>query len=86
LEPLKLGVPTFSGPHMFNFTDMLPILATHELMQPSQSLPELHTVLEQVLTDAPLQQQQRQRIVEVMPTLTGATATATQTILEVLHG
>ncbi len=73
LEPLKLHVPTFSGPHMHNFPDMLHLLTPDGLLRVAKNREELTGWLLEILTHPQQRQQQRDRIKRAMPRFAGAT-------------
>ena len=84
LEPLKLGVPTVSGPHMFNFKDMLPLLTERGLLTIAPDLTTLTREVQKLLTNGEALATARAHIAEVMPTLSGSSVYSATTILEQL--
>lgn len=81
LEPLRLGVPTASGPHMFNFQDMLPVLADNQLMKIAPNRSQLAQHIAKLLLHRDLMKDERSRIATVLPMLSGSSKTAAQAIL-----
>jgi 3-deoxy-D-manno-octulosonic-acid transferase len=73
LEPLKLGVITLTGPHMFNFKDMNALLTRKGLLHIAQDMEALTTLTHTYLTDINKAQKQRKKIARMIPTLRGAT-------------
>lgn len=85
LEPLKLGVPTVTGPHMFNFQDMLPNLVASELVTIAPDLPGLTRTLQNLLTNPATLKARQTLIKEKMPALSGPSQTAAAHILALLE-
>ncbi len=87
LEPMKMGIPTACGPHMFNFMDMLPTLLEHgALVQTKTRTPAttdaaLYTILLEWLTDPAAHAAQTAILRTEMPKLTGSSTLAAATIL-----
>lgn len=69
LEALRFGTQTLSGPHMFNFTDMLPLLS--DVFNPAPTLEELTNQAINALSQN--QETERQKRLSVMGKLTGPT-------------
>jgi 3-deoxy-D-manno-octulosonic-acid transferase len=86
LESLKLGIPTVTGPHMFNFQDMLPGLTAAGLVTIAPDLPGLTKLVQKWLTDNSALKAQHTLITEKMPTLSGPSQTAAAHILGLLQG
>jgi len=81
LEPLRQGAQTFSGPHMHNFTDMLPSLAP--IFIPAKTPESLLTDLKTTLKHPKIiQKTQQEKIQTHIQTLTGPTPQAAKLILE----
>lgn len=84
LESLKLGIPTFTGPHMFNFQDMLPTLVASKLVTIAPDITTLTRTLQRLLvTPADLEAQQA-LITSEMPKLTGPSELAATRILALI--
>lgn len=84
LEPLKMGVPTLAGPHMFNFQDMLPTLTEKGLLTIAPDVPTLARNIQSLLSDAGKMKTQRALIAEQMPRIGGSAQTAANTIAALL--
>lgn len=84
LEPLKLGIPTVTGPHMFNFQDMLPSLKDAKLIDIEPDLPALTKHLQALLSSPEAQHKQREHIRMTMSTLSGPSHIAAETLLALL--
>jgi 3-deoxy-D-manno-octulosonic-acid transferase len=82
LEPLKLGVPTLTGPHMFNFQDMVPILTEHGLLTISPNIPSLATSITTLLKSREAVKAARARILSTLPHLSGSSRTAALLLAE----
>ncbi|RYG61901.1 MAG: 3-deoxy-D-manno-octulosonic acid transferase [Alphaproteobacteria bacterium] len=81
LEPLKLGIPTLTGPHMFNFKDMLPILRESSLVHTASDMPTLTRTLQRLFTNQAELDKLRNNITTLMPRFSGPSATAAERIL-----
>lgn len=81
LEPLKLGTPTLTGPHMTNFKDMVPSLTQAGVLTVAADLPTLTQQLRALLSTPAALTQQRKHITKTMPGLGGASHMAAQLIL-----
>lgn len=81
LEPLKLGIPTFTGQHMFNFQDMLPTLTAARLVTIAPDVPALTKMLQKLFTNADELANQQAYIAGTMPTFTGPSDAAATRIL-----
>ncbi|MFZ2587716.1 MAG: 3-deoxy-D-manno-octulosonic acid transferase [Alphaproteobacteria bacterium] len=84
LEPLKLGVPTAAGPHMFNFQDMIPTLTEHGLLTIAPSRAALAKHLVGLLTQRDVLKAERTKIATTLPTLSGSSRMAALAIVEKL--
>lgn len=84
LEPLRLGVPTATGPHMSNFQDMLPILTEHRLITIAPSRAELARHVVRLLLHRDQLKDERSRIATALPLLSGSSRTAALAIVEKL--
>ncbi len=84
LEPLKLGVPTVCGPHMFNFMDMLPGLLQAGLLVQEKNDAALLATLKRWLTDPAARAAQSKALQEGMPTFGGSSHLAATTVLKLL--
>jgi 3-deoxy-D-manno-octulosonic-acid transferase len=84
LEPLKLGIPTLTGPHMFNFQDMLPHLKAEGLITIAPDLPALTRALVILLTDTAAIKAQAKLIKEKMQGFSGPSQTAATHLLHLL--
>lgn len=82
LEPLKLGVPTLTGPHMFNFDDMVPTLTEHGLLTISPNIPTLATSIVTLLKSREAVKSARTRILSTLPHLSGSSRTAALLLVE----
>lgn len=76
LESLKLGTVTLSGPHMFNFKDMIPLLTEKKLLITAKNNQDLAKHLKNFLTDPAALKAQQTVISSIMPTLSGASKAA----------
>ncbi len=76
LEPLKLAKVTLTGPHMFNFKDMMPQLEAAGMLKAATTLAELEKEVQIYLQDNKKKAAQVKRIKAFMPQLTGATDAA----------
>lgn len=85
LESLKLGIPTFTGPHMFNFQDMLPSLTEANLLTIAPDLPGLTKALQTVLTDTDKLTAMQHHITTTMPTLSGPSKIAANALIALLN-
>lgn len=81
LEPLKLGIPTLTGPHMFNFKDMLPTLREAGLITTATDIPTLTRTLQQWLASPAEMDKRRIHIAATMPKFTGPSTKAAERIL-----
>ncbi|MBI1309083.1 MAG: 3-deoxy-D-manno-octulosonic acid transferase [Proteobacteria bacterium] len=84
LEPLKLGIPTVTGPHMFNFQDMVPALTTAGVLTISPNLASLTQDIQRLLTNPHTLEQQKALILQQMPKLGGSAHLAASHILNLL--
>ncbi len=84
LEPLKLGVPTLTGPHMFNFQDMLPALVEAELVKIEPDLATLTATVRKLLTTPSELDKAQNHIMTVMPSFAGPTQTTCDKLLTML--
>ena len=84
LESLKLGIPTFTGPHMFNFQDMLPTLTAAHLVTIAADVPTLTRNLKRLLTTPEDLKTMQDHIASQMPKLTGPSETAATRILALI--
>ncbi|PZP38643.1 MAG: 3-deoxy-D-manno-octulosonic acid transferase [Pseudomonas fluorescens] len=84
LEPLKLGTPTLTGPHMFNFQDMLPTLVTAKLVNIAPDMPTLTRTIQRLLTNPAEMDTQQKHILDAMPNLAGPSSTAAERILNIM--
>ncbi|PIZ31375.1 MAG: 3-deoxy-D-manno-octulosonic acid transferase [Alphaproteobacteria bacterium CG_4_10_14_0_8_um_filter_53_9] len=84
LEPLKLGTPTVTGPHMFNFKDMTPLLIEKKLITLTHTDAELATAILNLLQNPSEAIKQRTHIASSMPKLTGTAGKAARHILDLL--
>lgn len=82
LEPLKLGVPTLTGPHMFNFQDMVPILTEHGLLTISPNINALANSIVTLLKSREAVKSARTRIHSTLPHLSGSSRTAALLLAE----
>lgn len=82
LEPLRLGVPTATGPHMFNFQDMLPPLLENGLVKVCSDRQTLAQYLIHMLTNREAVQAMRTLITSYLPLLSGSSKTAALAINE----
>lgn len=81
LEPLKLGIPTLCGPHMFNFMDMVPTLLQRGLLVQEKSDHAIFTTLKQWLTDPAARTAQSAKLLGEMPTFGGSSTLAAAVVL-----
>lgn len=87
LESLKLGVPTLTGPHMFNFQDMVPILTENGLLTIASTIPALASQIARLLQNRDVVKAERSKISTTLPQLSGSSRTAANVIIESLaHG
>lgn len=84
LEPLKLGVPTLTGPHMFNFQDMLPALVEAKLVKIEPDLATLTGTVRKLLTSQPELDAAQNHIMTVMPSFAGPTQTTCEQLINML--
>ncbi|MCP5405496.1 MAG: 3-deoxy-D-manno-octulosonic acid transferase [Pseudomonadaceae bacterium] len=84
LEPLRLGVPTATGPHMFNFQDMMPPLTNHQLVFIAPDMAALTQHVLGLLTKPELAKAARSKIATTLPLLSGSSKTAALAIAEKL--
>lgn len=80
LEPLKLSKVTLTGPHMFNFKDMVPQLAAEGVLYVAKDLADLEKEVHSYLKNKKKQKAQVQRIDAHMPALSGATHIALEMV------
>jgi 3-deoxy-D-manno-octulosonic-acid transferase len=92
LEPMKLGIPTVTGPHMNNFMDMVPDLIIAELLTVILKAPSetalreaLAKAIVPLLTDDAYHAQYVKRLQQEMPKREGSAALAAKAILELLQ-
>jgi 3-deoxy-D-manno-octulosonic-acid transferase len=84
LESLKLGVHTPTGPHMFNFQDMVPILTENGLLTIAATIPALAQQVTRLLQNREVVKAERSKIAATLPQLSGSSRTAALAILESL--
>ena len=84
LEPLKLGVPTLTGPHMFNFQDMVPVLTENGLLTIAATIPALAGQIARLLQNREVVKAERSKIATTLPQLSGSSRTAAQVVLDAL--
>ncbi len=84
LEPLKLGVPTLTGPHMFNFKDMLHALVEAKLVTIEPDLATLTATVRKLLTTPAELDKAQNHIMTVMPSFAGPTQTTADKLLHML--
>lgn len=84
LEPLKLGIPTLTGPHMFNFQDMVPALTAATVLTIAPNLSSLAQNIQLLLTTPSALQHQRALILQQMPKLSSSASLAATHILNYL--
>lgn len=84
LEPLKLGIPTLTGPHMFNFQDMVPALTSAGVLTIAPNVSSLAQNIQLLLTTPTALQHQRALILQQMPKLSSAANLAATHILNTL--
>lgn len=84
LEPLKLGIPTLTGPHMFNFQDMVPALTAASVLTIAPNISSLAQNIQLLLTTPSTLQHQRTLILQQMPKLSSAADLAATHILNYL--
>jgi len=85
LEPLKLGLPTLCGPHMFNFMDMVPTLVEKGLLLQEETVPAMLPILKEWLTDPTLRTQQSTKLLQQMPSFGGSSTLAAAAVLALLQ-
>lgn len=84
LEPLKLGIPTFTGPHMHNFQDMVPTLTEQNLLTVAPNLQALTKSLQNLLANPEELNKQHAHIKANMPKLGGSAKLSAHTLLHLL--
>lgn len=84
LEPLKLGIPTLTGPHMFNFQDMLPTLTAAKLVTIAPDIPNLTRTIQRLLTTPNELEKQQTYVRAAMPSLSGPSSKAAEHILALM--
>lgn len=82
LEPLRIGVPTICGPHMFNFTEMMQQLDEKGIIHQVNDAPTLLDRLISLLKDP---QPDAQTTQKRMAELAGGTQHAVKTIMKLLE-
>jgi 3-deoxy-D-manno-octulosonic-acid transferase len=85
LEPLKLGIPTATGPHMFNFQDMVPALKEGGLLTVLPNDAALAAQLQTWLTDPAAHALQVARLQEGLQRFGGSTSLAAAVVLAQLQ-
>lgn len=84
LEPLKLGVPTLTGPHMFNFQDMVPALTSAGVLTIAPNIGALAQNIQNLVSTPANLHHQRTLILQQMPKLSSAASLASTHILNYL--
>ncbi len=84
LEPLKLNKITLVGPHMFNFTDMMPTLEEKNLVEQGKSLNDIADIALSYLIDSKKRNKQEIHISKEMPKLGGAVEKSVNLVLKQL--
>ncbi len=84
LESLKLGIPTFTGPHMYNFQDMIPTLTSSGLLTIAPDTQTLTRTLQRLFTTPEELAASQAHITSTMPTFTGPSDTAAAKILALI--
>jgi 3-deoxy-D-manno-octulosonic-acid transferase len=85
LEPLKLGIPTLCGPHMFNFMDMVPTLVSKGLLVQEKTDAALLNTLKLWLTDPAARTAQSTKLLHEMPIFGGSSTLAAAVVLAQLQ-
>ncbi len=81
LEPLKLGLPTVCGPHMFNFMDMVPTLTAQGLLMQEKTDAAVLETLRRWLTDPAAHAAQVAKLHTEMPKFGGSSTLAAAAVL-----
>lgn len=84
LEPLKLGIITVTGPHMFNFKDMVPALTNKNMLHITKNNTELTQFLLTYLSDKPAIIARKTHIAGSITSMGGSSKTAADLIASLI--
>ncbi len=86
LEPARLGVPVVMGPHVFNFKQIVEVLANAGALQQADSAEQVVEVWQNWLTQPTQREQATQAALQVMQANQGALAHQIQVLDQLLAG